>query len=123
MKTFNKTGLDVAIYWRSVAWLWDCPFDKAVKPDLEMSSTEMGEFHEKLKGIWIGLRDKVGIDNVFEATISVTFSSQEVRCLSQCLHAVLAECDGNPLELELRVGEVEDVRRLANELASIVGKE
>lgn len=120
MKTFNKTGLDISIYWRSVAWLWACPFSKAVKPDLEMSSTEMSEFHEKLKGIWIGLRDQVGIDNVPEATVPVTFSSKEVRCLSQCLDAVLAECDGNPLELELRVGEVEDVRRLANELASIV---
>ena len=120
MKTFNKTGLDVAIYWRSVVWLMDCPFDKTVKPDLEMSSTEMRKFHDKLEGIWIGLRDKVGIDNVPEATVPVTFSSKEVRCLSQCLDAVLAECDGNSLELELRVGEVEDVRRLANELASIV---
>lgn len=120
MKRLNKTGLDISIYWRSVAWLWACPFSKAVKPDLEMSSTEMSEFHEKLKGIWIRLRDQVGIDNAREATVPVTFSSKEVRCLSQCLDAVLAECDGNPLELELRVGEVEDVRRLANELASIV---
>ncbi|WP_417386023.1 hypothetical protein [Gimesia sp.] len=120
MERFNKTGLDVAIYWRSVIWLMDCPFDKAVKPDLDMSSTEMREFHDKLEGIWVGLRDKVGIDNVGEATVPVTFSSQEVRCLRQCLHAVLAECDGDPLELEIRVGEVEDVWRLAKELDSIV---
>lgn len=95
MKRLSKTGLDVAIYWRSVIWLMDCPFDKAVKPDLEKSSTEMREFHDKLEGIWIRLRDQVGIDNAREATVPVTFSSQEVRCLSQCLHAVLAECDGD----------------------------
>lgn len=94
----------------------DCPFDKTHKPELAMSSEEMSDFYRKLGASWIGIRDKVGVEQALETSVTATFSQREISCLIKCLTGVLYECDGDPLELELRVGKLEDVKYIAKQL-------
>ena len=109
-------GLDLTMLMSAIVWVTDCPFSKAVKPDLVLAREEMDEIYERLSASWIAIRDEKGVEEARCESLLISLTSQEVSFLKLCLNAVLKECDGNPLELELRCGKTEDVQRLVSKL-------
>ena len=110
------TGLDLGILMSAIVWIKDCPFSTTAKPDVEMTGKEMDDFYNRLTRIWVRLREPNSIEKARSERATLDLTSREICCLRVCLHGVLEECDGNPLELELRVGKTEDVQRLVSEL-------
>ena len=76
----------------------------------------MEELDGRLCGIWKELLAEYGYEQARSAHVSFDVTFRELDCLKLCLTGVLDECDGNPVELEVRVGEVDDVRRLLQQL-------
>ena len=75
----------------------------------------MDQLYTRLASIWNELRDARGVQEARAEKLMLEMNSRELRCLHACLRGVLQECEGNPLELELRVGDLVDVQRLARE--------
>lgn len=118
-QTIEITGQDLAILMSALVWLKDCPFSKTDKPAIKMSIQEMDAFYDRLTSIWRRLRDKHGVEIALSKRLPLDLTPQENRCLKKCLEGVLEECRGNPWELELRVGDPEDVQRLKCNLESM----
>jgi hypothetical protein len=108
----SLTGSDLVIASKVLVWVNDCPFDKAQKPMLCMTYDEVNLFYDRICAVWIEARDRVRSQKAHEARLTLMLSSQELQCLIQCLGGVLEECTNDPLELELRAGDVDDVNRL-----------
>lgn len=117
------SGHDLALLMSALVWVKDCPFSRVPKPDVGMALAGVDELDEKLGTEWLHVRDTLGLEAARRAVVSVDLTPVERRCLRSCLEAVLEECAGNPLELQLRVGEEPEVRRLADLMQRISGSE
>ncbi len=114
------TGVDLGILMGAIVWVKDCPFDKTAKPNTKMTSEEMDAFYDRLAAIWVRLRDENGVEKARSEEVMIELTSQESRCLSLCVQGVLDECSGDPVELEVRVGNTQDVQRLADTLSLLL---
>ena len=80
---------------------------------------ELNALYDSLKNIWAVRSRKVHSATSPEVGMEFEISTRELVCLLQCVRGVLRECAGNPTELEIRVGSLDDVMRLANRLTTL----
>jgi hypothetical protein len=106
------TGNQLGVCMMSTTWVSSCPFDVTRKPAY-LESVEVELITERFIEIIDGLRAhgfQEPMDE-YKEPIPVEFTVREWELTISSIEAVLRECENDPLELSLRVGELEDVKR------------
>lgn len=108
--SIELTGSQLAICLMACVWVSDCPFGKAIKP-ADLESAEVEAIWNKLSEMIVQLREAGFAEPMVEYAhlIPVPLSARELELTIRCIEAVLDECEGDPLELSLRCGEVDQV--------------
>lgn len=115
----NIRGSEVCILFKSIAWIIGSPFTMTDKTQFDLSIEEMRGFFNRLAADWTIVRDEVGASVALEKVFEFLLTPRQMSFVIACLEAILAECEGDPVEMRLRVGETNEVENLISHLHTL----